>query len=173
MTLSSREKLLAGLAAGAFFLLLTLAFLSAFSKKRSLLSSQLSNRRTELAAIQTLLGERELWEKRDAWLNEKQPKLLNESSAGVSLLDDIRELARSQTVTLENPVIGQPGKTQWYRSVTVNVETRSTWDSLIAFLQAAQKPDGFIIFENANLQIDAADASLMRGRFKIARWYAP
>ena len=173
MTLSSRERFLASLVGGAFALLLTLALLSAFSKKQSLLRSQLADRRSELAAIQTLLGERGVWEKRDAWLSEKQPKLLNESSAGVSLLDAVRELARAHEVTLENPVIGQPGKTQWARSVSVNVETRSSWDSLIAFLQAAQKPDAFIIFESANLQIDAGDASQMRGRFRIARWYAP
>lgn len=173
MTLSSREKFLAALVGGAVVLFITLALLSAFAKKRSLLVSQLADRRGELAGIQVLLGERALWEKRDAWLTEKQPKLANESSAGVALLDQIREFARANDVTLENQVIGQPGKTQWYRSVTVNVETRSSWESLIAFLQAVQKPDAFIIFENANLQIDAGDASKMRGRFKIARWYAP
>lgn len=173
MTLSPREKFLAGLVAGAFALLLTLALGSAIVKKQARLREELRNRRAELAAMQALLGERALWEKRDAWLTEKQPKLANESSAGVGLLDHIRDLARRHNVILENPVIGPAGRTQWYRSVSVNVETRSSWSALVGFLAAAQKPDAFIIFESASLQIDAADASQMRGRFKIARWYAP
>jgi hypothetical protein len=29
------------------------------------------------------------------------------------------------------------------------------------------------VFESVNLQIDSADPTMMRGKFKIARWFAP
>jgi hypothetical protein len=29
------------------------------------------------------------------------------------------------------------------------------------------------VFENVNLAIDSGDATMMRGKFKIARWFAP
>jgi hypothetical protein len=35
-----------------------------------------------------------------------------------------------------------------------------------------QKPEAFIVFENANLMIDSSDPTVMRGRFKIAKWFA-
>ena len=173
MTLSARERTLALIVGGVVFLLFNLALLNAFSKRQTLLRAQLAARKNDWASMQQLLAERDLWTQRDNWLNEKQPKLANESTAGVQLLDQIRSLAHEQDVTIENPAIGAPAKTQWYRSVPVTVETRSTWPALIAFLQKVQAPEQFMVFESANIQIDAEDPSKMRGRFKIARWYAP
>jgi hypothetical protein len=36
-----------------------------------------------------------------------------------------------------------------------------------------QAPDAFIVFESANIAIDSSDPTQMRGKFKVARWYAP
>ena len=44
---------------------------------------------------------------------------------------------------------------------------------LIAFLHDLQAPGQFVALETANLKIDATDPTQLRGRFKIARWYAP
>ena len=88
-------------------------------------------------------------------------------------LDELRSLAHEQDVTIDNQAIGAVSKTQSYRSVPVTFDTRSMWPALIAFLQKVQSPDQFTVFESANIQIDAEDPSKMRGRFKIARWYAP
>jgi hypothetical protein len=35
-----------------------------------------------------------------------------------------------------------------------------------------QQPEAFIVFENVNLAIDSGDPTMMRGKFKIARWFA-
>ena len=173
MTLSARERTLATIVGVVVFLLLNLFVLSAFSRKQALLREQLAARKNEQVSMQQLLAEREQWEQRDAWLSEKQPKLTDENTAGVQLLDQIRDFARPHEVTLENPAISTPARTQWYHSVSVTVETRSSWQGLIQFLQTAQAPGQFVVFESANVQIDANDPSQMRGRFKIARWYAP
>jgi hypothetical protein len=36
-----------------------------------------------------------------------------------------------------------------------------------------QQPEAFIVFENVTLSIDSNDPTMMRGKFKIARWFAP
>jgi hypothetical protein len=43
----------------------------------------------------------------------------------------------------------------------------------VHFLYDVQRPDAFIVFENVNLAIDGSDPTMMRGKFKIARWFAP
>jgi Tfp pilus assembly protein PilO len=170
--LSKREKILAALVFGIFFLLINLFMLSNFFRQQRLLHSSLAARQNDLNNIQMMLSERELWERREAWLQNKQPKMTSEGSAGVQLLDQVRQIARATEVTLENPVISTPERTAFYHSVPVNVETRSSWAALIKFLHAVQQPEQFHVFENANIQIDSQDATKMRGRFRIARWYA-
>lgn len=171
--LTAREKLLATIVGGAFFALLNLVLITQFIKRQAAARIELASKTQEWESTQILFSERDLWSKRDAWLQAKQPKLTNEGSAGVQLLDSIKKVAKKTDVVLENPSIGSPIKTTLYRSVPVNIETKSSWSALIAFLQAMQQPEEFIVFESANIAIDAADASMMRGKFKIARWYAP
>jgi hypothetical protein len=36
-----------------------------------------------------------------------------------------------------------------------------------------QQPESFVVFESVTLNIDPADPTQMRGKFKIARWFAP
>ena len=31
----------------------------------------------------------------------------------------------------------------------------------------------FIVFDSVNIMIDGSDQAMMRGKFKIARWFAP
>jgi hypothetical protein len=173
MSLSSREKILAGVVGGAVFLVFNFVAGKALLAKQADLRTQIAARTGELKTLQGLLSERELWEKRDAWLAGNQPKLTNENSAGVELLSEIERVAREHAVTLENKSFTAATTAQWYRSVAVNVETKSPWPALIAFLHAVQRPDQFIVFETSEVAIDSTDATQMRGKFRIARWYAP
>jgi hypothetical protein len=43
----------------------------------------------------------------------------------------------------------------------------------VRFLHDVQQPEGFVVFESVNLQIEPSDPTMMRGKFKIARWFAP
>jgi len=173
MNLTSREKGLALAVGIALFLLLNLVLLKAFAQRSIALRSQLEQRHLEWSAMQDLLGEEGLWAARDAALTARQPRLTNENAAGVELLDLVRQMARAHEVTLENPVFGEAARSQWYRSVPVSLDTHSSWPALIGFLYALQKPDQFIVCEDANIQVDPGDQTKMLGHFKIARWYAP
>lgn len=173
MKLSPREKVLAMATGVVVFVLLNILLLSAFARRNAALREALAQQRIEWSAMQDLLGQQDLWASRDAALAAKQPNLINENAGGVELLDTIRGMAKSHSVTLENPVFGDVVKSQWSRSVPVSMDTHSSWPDLIGFLYALQKPDQFIVCEAANIQVDPSDQTKMLGHFKIARWYSP
>jgi hypothetical protein len=172
-TMSPREKLLAAIVGGAIFLVFNLILLSMLNRQQITLRSTIVSKRAELDAMKTLVAERDTWTKRDAWLSGKQPALTNEGSAGVQLLEQIKGIAGTAGVTLENPAIASPGKSPYYRSVSVSVETKSLWPALVKFLQNLQQPGQSIVIESTSIQIDPSDNTKMKGTFKIAKWYAP
>ena len=171
--LSSREKNLSLFVGAILFLGVTFFSGEYFLRNRARLGADLARNRSQLKTMQTLSGEKALWEQREAWLREKQPKLTDEDGAGVKLLDHIKQLATKKSVLLENPVIRPPVRKPDYTAIGVEIETKSSWRDLIAFLGELQTPEQFIVLDTANLKIDGADPTQMRGRFKIARWYAP
>ncbi len=144
-----------------------------FIKNERRLRAEFARKTTELRVKISLLEEKELWDQRDAWVLAAQPKLLNETRAGSDLLDQVKEVAKRNTVLLETPAIGIPERKPLYTSVSVNIETKCSKEAITAFLREMQAPDQFIVFESANLQVDAGDKKEMRGKFRVAKWFAP
>jgi len=173
MTLSSRERTLAMAVGAIVFVLLNLLLLTAFARRSVALRAQLAESHEEWSGMQQLLGEQGLWSAREAALTGKQPAMANDNAAGVELLDKVHALAKAHQVTVENEVFNGVQKAQWYQSVPVSLDTHSSWPDLISFLYALQKPDQFIVCEDANIQVDPGDQTKMVCHFKIARWYAP
>ena len=171
--LTRSEKTLSVVVGTVFFILFNLLLVSHIVKRQAQLRIEITGKKTQLKALQVLFSERGKWITRDAWIREKQPRLANESGAGVQLLDQIKQIAKSNEVLLENPGWGAPEKTEFYRAVPVTIETKSSWPALIAFLRSIQQPDQFLVFESANVQIDPGDPAMMHGKFKVARWYLP
>lgn len=160
-------------AGGVVLVLLNLLLLGAFARKNAALRLEMAQQRLEWSTMQDLLAEKDQWAARDYALTSTQPKLVNENAAGVELLDTVRGLAKNHSVTSDNEVIGGVVKSQWYRSVPVSLDTHSSWPDLIGFLYALQKPDQFIVCEQARIEVDPSDETKMIGHFKIARLYAP
>ena len=171
--LSSREKNLS-LAVGAIlFLAVTFYVGDYFLKHHARLTAELARNSQQLKMMQSLTADQTLWEQREKWLREKQPQLTDDDGGGVKLLNLIKELAKTQQVLLEKPVIRAVVRKPDYSAITVELETKSTWPALIAFLSGLQTPEQFIVLDSANLKIDTTDQTQMRGRFKISRWFAP
>jgi type II secretory pathway component PulM len=171
--MSARERNLVMIVGAIALVFITYFVGDYFLKSRARLLAERDTKARQLKTMEALSAEKPLWEQRDAWLSAKQPKLSNEDTAGVQLLDQIKELAKKHGVMIENPVIGRPNRRPEYTGIGVDIETKSPWSGLIAFLTELQTPDQFIVLELANLKKDAADQTQMRGKFKIARWYAP
>jgi len=171
-TLSSREKTLAIIVGLIVFVGGTWMLGESYVSKRSALSARIVAQKKQLRSMHALLDQSALWAQREQWLQAKQPRLENADTAGVQLLDSVRELARQHSVLLSNPTIRQPEPRPNCISVALEIETKSPWGPLVELLQELQTPEQFVALESAHIQIDPTDATQVVGRFKIARWYA-
>jgi hypothetical protein len=170
--MNPRERKLAWLVGGAILLLINLfvwnRVFDAISHSRSELTLRKATRDEQSAYIK----ERDLWANRSKWLKEHQPVLKGAEEAS-TLLDQVRETAGKYNVLIENPAIGSGDTTPDRQTVFASFETKSAWPDLVHFLFDLQKPEAFVMFESVQLHVDNTDASLMRGKFKMDRWFTP
>lgn len=170
--LNPRERVLSLIVAGTLFVLVNLYVWSYLLGLLSGTRADLASRKALRAQQSVYLREHEQWEKRDAWLKKHQPTLQSPMEAS-TLLDQIKQIAGKHSVLLENPQIGLGDATPNYQAVFASVETKSPWPPLVRFLFDVQQPESFVVFESVSLAIDSADPTMMRGKLKIARWFAP
>ena len=170
--MNRRERILAAIVAGAVFLLLNFyiwgKILGTLDRARADLAVRQTTRKTQ----EVYIRERALWDKRAQWLKEHQPVLKGPGDAS-TLLDQIKQIAGKHNVLIENPAIGTSDATPDRQAVFANIEVKSPWPPLVKFLYELQQPEAFIVFESVTLNIDPADPTQMRGKLKIARWFAP
>jgi len=119
------------------------------------------------------MKERDLWTQREQWLEKHQPPFNGQGEASTLLEQQLKPVAAKYNVLLENPQIGSGETTPSHQTVWASVETKSDWPSLIHFMYDVQQPEAFIVFESATMSVDSSDATKMKGKFKIARWFAP
>ena len=170
--MSQRERIMTLAVAGILLLLINIFIwrwlLGTISGSRN----ELATRKATRSEQTVYLRERELWAKRDQWLQKTQPTLKGAEEAS-TLLDQLKQTAGKYNIVIENPAIGTGETTPNHQAVFASIETGSHWPELVHFLSDVQQPDVFIVFESVNLAIDGSDATMMRGKFKIARWFAP
>jgi hypothetical protein len=171
-TLSTREKNLVTIVSIALFLFANFLLIDWCWKTNAGLRADIATKSKQLRMVRMLTGDLALWEQRDAWVQASQPHLTNPDTAGVELLDRVKQLAKKHEVLLDNLVIRVPERQDAYVSIAIEVETKSAWKPLVDFLYELQRPDQFIALESSNLKIDAADPAQMRGRFRVAQWYS-
>jgi hypothetical protein len=171
--LTQREKVLSFLVGGAVLFIVNLFVIDYFLQTRARLSRDTTMKTAQLRAMKTLLKEAPRWAKEDAELRATQPRLENEATAGFQLLNQVQQAAGAEGVTVEQPAIGTVERKPTYTAVSITLDTKSTWKALVLFLAKLQAPGQFIVVESGDLQVDQNEPTQMRGKFKIAKWYAP
>src|SRR5213595_41693 len=167
-----RERVLSLVVAGTVVVLLNLWILSTLWGAVANAQKEFGARRSKLTEQTVYVKERDTWMKRDEWMRQHQPVLKDPAEAS-ALLDQVREVAGKYNILVENPAIGTGETTPYHQTVFASIETKSPWPPLVHFLYDVQQPDAFVVFENVNLAIDGSDPTMMVGKFKIARWFAP
>lgn len=170
--LSQRERILSAIVAAVVFLLLNWFVWSKLMGSLDQARTELAARRDTRKVQEVFIRERALWEKRAQWLKEHQPTLKGPGEAS-TLLDQIKQVAGKHNVVIENPAIGTSDATPERQAVFASYEVKSPWPPLVKFLYDVQQPESFVVFESITLNIDPADPTAMRGKMKLARWFAP
>ena len=170
--MNQRERLLAGVVAGVIFILLNLFVWSWLLGIASRGRVELAARRATRNEQSVYLREKKMWKQRDEWLQQHLPSMKNSAEAS-TLLDQLKQTGEKYKILIENPAIGTGETTPYHQSVFVSLDTKSPWQPLVHFLYDIQQPDAFIVFDSVNLVIDSGDQTMMRGKFKITKWFAP
>ncbi len=171
--LTQREKVLSMIVGTAAFLFVNYLVIDLFTKNKAALTVGVARQTSQLKLTRARSSEKPLWQEREAWLAAQLPKLTNEDSASVQLLDEVKKLAATHSVTIENPQIKPAARRADYTTVALEIDVRSPWKALVGFLGDLQKPGLFVVLEKTNLKVDAKDQTQMAGRFTVAKWYAP
>ena len=172
LKMNQRERMMTLVISAVLFLLINLfvwrMVLGSISNSRR----ELAARRSTRAEQVVYMKERDLWAKREQWLEKTEPPMKGAEEAS-NLLDQVKQVAGKYNVLIENPANGAGETTPTHQTVFASIETASQWPDLVHFLYDVQQPDAFIVFESVSLAVDNNDATMMRGKFRIARWFAP
>lgn len=171
--MNQRERVLLLAVVGLVFLLLNLLIWSWLLGAIGRAHAELAKRKAMRKEQTIYMRERDLWTKRDQWLQQHQPVFNGAGEASTLLEQQLKPAAAKHNILLENPQIGSGETTPSHQTVFASIETKSPWAPLVHFLYDVQQPEAFIVFENVNLAIDSNDPTMMRGKFRIARWFAP
>lgn len=178
MQMKQSERVLAMIVGTLLITVVTFMLVNSFLGHQRKLKRDLVDKQTALVSMQTLIGERELWEERDKWLTQHQPKLDNANSAGVELLDRVKQIGQARSLTPTDAAIGiadpgtKSGSKPVYQAVGVSFTVKGKWADMVNFLYDVQTPTNFLIFEKATLQLDKDDKTQVSGTFKVAKWFA-
>jgi hypothetical protein len=171
--MNQRERVLSLIVAGAVFALVNIFIWSWLYGAISRSQAELRTRRETRKQQAVYMKERGLWAKRAEWMEQHQPALREPGEASKLLEEQLRPVADKYKILLENPQIGAGETTPNHQTVFATFDTKSEWRPLVQFLYDVQQPEAFIVFENVNLSVDTNEPTMMRGRFKVARWFAP
>jgi hypothetical protein len=172
LKMNQRERMMTMVIAAILFLLINIFVWRLVLGSISNARRELATRKSTRAEQVVYMRERDLWAKREQWLEKTQPPMKGAEEAS-TLLDQVKQVAGKYNVLVENPAIGAGETTPTHQTAFASIETSSHWPDLVHFLYDVQQPDAFIVFENVSLAVDNSDATIMRGKFKIARWFAP
>ncbi len=172
LRMNQRERLMTLVICAILFLLINLfvwrMLLGSIESSRR----ELAQRKSTRAEQVVYMKEKDLWAKREQWIEKTQPAMKGAEEAS-NLLDQLKQVAGKYNVLVENPAIGAGETTPTHQTVFASIETSSHWPDLVHFLYDIQQPDAFVVFESVNLAVDNNDATMMRGKLKVARWFAP
>ncbi len=171
--MSQREKVLAACVGGVVLVLVNFFLIGYFLRTNSELHAQLAVKRSQMSALRELVVDTPKWNRNDAWLKAHQPRIENEGTAGVQMLDLTVNVAKKHSMLIQQQAIGGIERRPDFISAPVNLEVKGSWKDLLGFLYELQAPERFIVLEALNLQIDAQDQTKMVAKLRVSRWFQP
>ena len=172
-TMNKREKFLLTVTAAVIGVLVNFYLFRYFLSARGDLTRSLAMTQSKIETLKKRETERELWAKRDAWLDQKLPVLGDPDVASKALRESVLGIAKKHTVTLEAPSPGTPVNHPTHTSLGVKFDAKAPWGAMFNFLYELQGPEQFIAIENCDLKVNREDKTQLRATLTIARWYAP
>jgi hypothetical protein len=174
--LTKREKNLAVILLGSIFLMLNLFVVMYLVGRQGALEKKLAALRTEQRDAKSWLAQKDLWLKREKWLDEKQPKLQTVGKANSALLESLQTSARAQSLNIidQSLVEVKPDtKAQLpYQEISVRLNVGGSLESVARWLADVQQPGKFQAIPALSIKSDS-DATKVLCELTVSRYYAP
>jgi hypothetical protein len=168
--MNKREKFLSWVVVGVFFFIINfyaVKFLVANQRTLSVSRGQIEG---EIKFYRLQESEREMWSQRDAWLDDSLKPLGDSDVANRKLIEDVQNIAKKHTVTLEAPQPGSPLRLPLYTTLATKLQARASWTQMYDFIQELQAPGQFLSLEG-DLKVDATDKTQLRADLTVSRWF--
>ena len=181
--LTRRERILTLLVAGTVFVIANLLAIRFLLDAYTGLARQYRDDQSNLLRLRALASQQPMWVQRNDWLKSAQPILINRDRAGTALYEQVQNLARAKQIMVKSlqikPAATTPAGTTARvdpdapQIVSVDAETQGDWRETVHFLAEIQKPENFLVFDQASVRANPTDPKQMQCHFLISKWYAP
>ncbi|CAN5265862.1 hypothetical protein BH23VER1_BH23VER1_34380 [soil metagenome] len=170
--LKSSEKLLLG---ACFLLVVGIggAILShQYNSRATAAREKIAKLEDDLAGRTAAAGDREFWERREAWLDANMPDMGDAGTAQSELLEFVQSTAQERQLELSSPALLKPEGGASHHELAVSVRAVGSDLAVLRWLAEMQSPEKFIFLKTLSLTPDR-----WRGRpvtictATIAQWY--
>lgn len=179
--LTTREKRLLGLCLLSIFLVVNLFVGRAVMRTLNGSKQQIQDLKNEIAENEMWLEERELWERRQSWLdaNLTAPLVQQRISVGNAqgdLMQTMQNEVLERRLEIERQTLVEPQSTPFYDEVAVSFRVEGDAAEVNRWLATLQSPEKFQVVKTFKLELDGRSREVepqAECDITIARWYAP
>lgn len=142
-----------------------------FDERERLLNEQ-GQLRNEWIVIETLFEEKDLWEMRSTWLEEKQPRFTSSEAADQAIYQEsLAQGVSGVTTSKQNllPAVSTPN----YVQAGVSLSASGTLGDVFRWLYDLNQPEDFRVVRNLKVVPDKESPEHIIATFELLRWYAP
>ena len=179
--LTTREKRLLGLCVLSIFLVANLFAARAISRSLGGGKEKIRTLEQELAENEMWLEEKELWDRRKAWLDQNLPPSLvrqriSTGNAQGNLMQGLQNELLELKLKIDRQTLVEPKTTDFYDEVAVYLRIEGDAAKVNNWLATLQSPDKFQVIKSLELELDGRSREVepqAECEITIARWFAP
>ena len=170
--LNKREQRLGLILIVALFVMANFYGLSYLLDRKDTLDRQLAELIGQKRSNEIWLKEKDLWLKRQKWIEQKQPRIVSNQVPQSELLEALVGSAKKEKLEIQEQGFGEIQSTPNYRSVAVRLKLTGSLQNVIKWLVDVQQPDLFQAVTSFSLK-SVNEPPTVSLELEIARWYAP
>ena len=171
--LTSKERRLLFALVGALFLLLNVVALKTFLNRRAIIQANIAALDAELLQSRTVLGQKDYWSERGAWLETNQPtddtSTVDDDNRFIEFVESsAKQSGLAYTRRAGGPV---PSQGRPYVEVFDSSTVKGSMKSLVEWLSKLQQPKEFRTIKQ--LRIKSGEPPEVVCDIEVARWFRP
>ena len=142
-----------------------------YKKKKNQVDFELTESKAQIEQFRYLLPERDMWEKRRAWLEARLPLYTSETEEAPKLEGAVQQAAKLGGVEIDIKPIAH-SVTADYQQIGVAVKASGSNEDVLRFLSLLQTRDSFRLMTTLDVTPDKKDPSIVRAELTLNQIYS-